>query len=239
MMQKDKSPPNSITPIGVIHSPFEEKFGIPRQPDLAPSGTATLTLLPPFDRAEAVAGLSGFSHVWLIFGFHAISRQGWHPTVRPPRLGGNRRMGVFATRATHRPNGLGLSAVRLLDIDTRSGVVLTLGGADVLNGTPVYDIKPYLPFVDSVPHARTGFVDAPPAATLAVAWADTVQALPARQPQLAQLITEVLAQDPRPAFHDDPREYGMRLAGHNIRWRVVAGVAQVLEVAPVPPVAPD
>ena len=154
----------TFAPIGVIHSCFKEKFGIPRQPGLVPAARAVLELLPPYNRAEAVRGLEGFSHIWVSFVFHACLDAPWKPTVRPPRLGGNRRLGVFATRSTHRPNPIGLSAVELERIETGPGrVLLHLKGADLMDGTPVLDIKPYLPYSDVIPGATGGFAAEAPA----------------------------------------------------------------------------
>jgi tRNA-Thr(GGU) m(6)t(6)A37 methyltransferase TsaA len=150
-----------FSPIGYLATPFRDRFGIPRQPQLAPHARGQLRLLRPYDRAEAVRGLEAFSHVWLSFVFPPQCRQ-WSPTVRPPRLGGNARVGVFASRSPFRPNPLGLSLVELLAIDTCDGVLLTFGGVDLLDGTPVLDIKPYIPFVESEPAARAGFVAGPP-----------------------------------------------------------------------------
>lgn len=224
----------SLQPIGILHSPYREKFGIPRQPGLAPHALATVTLLPPYNQIDSVRGLDSFSHVWLIFAFHQTAGHGWRPTVRPPRLGGNARVGVFASRSTFRPNPLGLSVAELLSIDSEHGVVLRLRGVDLLDGTPILDIKPYIPFVDSQPQARGGFVDGPPA-TLAVEWsaaaAAAVQRHQAQHPELAALIEEVLAQDPRPAYQDNPaREYGVHLYDYNIRFRIDAQRAYVLDV---------
>lgn len=226
----------SVTPVGIIHSPYQEKFGIPRQPALAPSAPVTLELLPPYNQPDCVRGLEDFSHVWLTFVFHDTLARGWQPLVRPPRLGGNSKVGVFASRATHRPNGLGLSLVALQGIDTRHGVTLQLSGADLLDGTPVLDIKPYIPFVEAKPDARGGFVDGPPP-QLAVRWGETARAQLQGWPQapawLPQLIEEVLAQDPRPAYQDDPqRRYGVRLAGCNIVFGIADNVATVLEISP-------
>ena len=183
--------------------PLPGKFGIPRQPGLAPHALATVTLLPPYNQIDSVRGLDSFSHVWLIFAFHQTAGHGWRPTVRPPRLGGNARVGVFASRSTFRPNPLGLSVAELLGIDSEHGVVLRLRGVDLLDGTPILDIKPYIPFVDSQPQARGGFVDGPPA-TLAVEWsaaaAAAVQRHQAQHPELATLIEEVLGARPTPGL---------------------------------------
>lgn len=212
----------SFTPIGYLNTPFPDKFGIPRQPRLAPHAVGELRLLPPYDRPEAVRGLEAFSHVWLSFVFHETAGD-WSPTVRPPRLGGNKRVGVFASRSPFRPNPLGLSLVELAGIDTVDGVVMRFRGVDLVDGTPILDIKPYIPFVESQPQAQGGFVDGPPA-ELAVSFTDTAMAQceACRQdhPDLPSLIQEVLAQDPRPAYATDPqRIYGVRLYGFDVKWR--------------------
>ncbi|WP_374354092.1 tRNA (N6-threonylcarbamoyladenosine(37)-N6)-methyltransferase TrmO [Chitinimonas sp.] len=223
-----------MQPIGMIESCFKEKFAIPRQPGLCPSAEATLHLLPPFDQADTVRGLEAFSHVWLLFAFHETAAQGWRPTVRPPKLGGNQRVGVFATRSTFRPNPIGMSVARLAGIETDQGVRLRLAGADLLDGTPVLDIKPYLAYADAIAHASNGYADAGNA-PLAVSFAAEVEPalarLTQRLPHLRQLISEVLAQDPRPGYADDPdREYGMALYDLNIRWRCQAGMAVVCSI---------
>ncbi|MDR3414398.1 MAG: tRNA (N6-threonylcarbamoyladenosine(37)-N6)-methyltransferase TrmO [Formivibrio sp.] len=212
----------SFSPIGHLATPFPDKFGIPRQPSLAPHAMGNLRLLPPFDRPETVRGLEAFSHVWLTFVFHQTAGE-WNPTVRPPRLGGNKRVGVFASRAPFRPNPLGLSLVELAGIETVNGVVLHFRGVDLVNGTPVLDIKPYIPFVESLPQAQGGFVDGPPA-QLSVAWSAPAQTTcdlaRLKYPALHLLIEEVLAQDPRPAYADDPqRLYGVRLYEFDVKWR--------------------
>ncbi|MGM0593071.1 MAG: tRNA (N6-threonylcarbamoyladenosine(37)-N6)-methyltransferase TrmO [Pseudomonadota bacterium] len=232
--------PFNLDAIGIIHSPYREKFGIPRQPGLV-DATATLELLPPYNRAEAVKGLEAFSHIWISFIFHAVEREAWRPTVRPPRLGGNTRVGVFASRSTHRPNPLGLSVVALegIDLDER-GVTLRLGGADLLDGTPVVDIKPYIPYVDSIPEARAGFApEAPPRLEVrfSVPAAQACGELSQRYPGLERLIRGVLAQDPRPAYRvgrDEGREYGVALYELNVRFRFVAGAVEVTAVESAP-----
>lgn len=216
--------------IGVIRAPYREKFGIPRQPRLV-EVESSLELLPGFDLPSMVDGLEGFSHLWLTFVFHACVAQGWKARVRPPRLGGNRRVGVYASRAPFRPNHLGLSVVELVGIEHDGGLRLRLKGADLLDGTPVLDIKPYVPYVDAVPDARSGFApDAP--APLAVAFSPEAEQQLAADPKLRQLIAAVLSQDPRPAYQqDDPaRVYGMRLADVNLRFSILAGQALVLAV---------
>ena len=164
--------------IGYIRTPFREKFGVPRQPGLATAAQGVLELAPPFDRPESLEGLEGFSHVWLLWRFHLAVRKSedWSPTVRPPRLGGNRRLGVFATRSPFRPNPLGLSAVRLLAVERRA-CRLVLGGVDLVDGTPVFDIKPYAPYTDSIPDAAGGFADASPEARLCVMFSAEAQKL--------------------------------------------------------------
>ncbi|MDN0074640.1 tRNA (N6-threonylcarbamoyladenosine(37)-N6)-methyltransferase TrmO [Crenobacter sp. SG2303] len=226
--------PVTFAPIGVIHSPYKEKFGIPRQPSLVPAARITLELVPPFDQPDAVRGLEAFSHVWIHFVFHETAARGWTPLVRPPRLGGNARVGVFASRSTHRPNPLGLSLVELLGVDTTNGVRLLLGGADLLDGTPVLDIKPYIPFVEARLEARGGFVDGPPP-VLRVEWSERARADLAAAADVptgfAELIEQVLQQDPRPAYQDDPeRVYGVRLDRFDVRFRVAGNDVQVLEI---------
>lgn len=228
----------TFSPIGIVRSPFKEKFGVPRQPGIAPAARATLELLPPFDREEALEGLSGFSHVWLVFVFHATAEQGWSPTVRPPRLGGNLRVGVFASRSTFRPNPIGLSVVEFAGSGREDGrLVLHLRGADLIDGTPVLDIKPYVPYVDSIPQASGGFAAGAPEVRLAVRFLPAAEAQvamrAAQYPPLCELIVQVLGADPRPAYRDDEpagRVYGMRLLDFDLRWRVEDGVAVVVEL---------
>lgn len=206
----------SMTPVGRIVSCFEEKFGVPRQPSLAPSSYGYIAMLPPWNSADAVAGLEQVSHLWLQFGFH-LSPAAKGPKVRPPRLGGNKKLGVFATRSPVRPNSLGLSVVRLERIErANDGVRLHISGHDLVQGTPVFDIKPYLPYADQVLQAHNGVAPAAPAPIPVTG----LEALKLR-PELAQLIVEVLAQDPRPAYQTPSPEriYGMRLAGGNLQWR--------------------
>jgi tRNA-Thr(GGU) m(6)t(6)A37 methyltransferase TsaA len=218
----------TVSAIGTLHSPFREKFGIPRQPGLAPHAISRLVLHAEYASAACVDGLAEFSHLWLTFVFHATASQGWQPGVRPPRLGGNTRRGVFATRSMFRPNPVGLSVVELIDIvDGVQGKELLLRGADCLDGTPVLDIKPYLPYADSIPAARAGFANTTPP-LLPVQWsaqaqadADTLQL----SPDLRALINEVLAQDPRPAYRNtasDMHEYGIWLDNVNVRFHASA-----------------
>jgi tRNA-Thr(GGU) m(6)t(6)A37 methyltransferase TsaA len=229
-----------MQPIGHVCSCYQERFGIPRQPGLVTAADASLELLPPWNRAEAVRGLEDFSHLWVLFLFHASGTARPGLTVRPPRLGGNRRLGVFASRSPFRPNGIGLSAVRLLAIDRAPGrLSLRLGGADLLDGTPVLDIKPYVPYADCLPGARGGFASTPPEPHLAVTFAAAAEReLAARGSageRLRRLITQVLAQDPRPGYRrhqPDSRDHGLRLAGLEVRWRVTGGAALVTAVQP-------
>ncbi|MBK7982295.1 MAG: tRNA (N6-threonylcarbamoyladenosine(37)-N6)-methyltransferase TrmO [Candidatus Competibacteraceae bacterium] len=235
-----------LAPIGVVRSCFRQKFGIPRQPGLAPAARATLELLPPYNQPAAVRGLEGFSHVWLVFVFHGIPAGRWQPTVRPPRLGGNRRLGVFATRSTFRPNPLGLSAVRLERVTIERGsVILHLAGIDLLDGTPVLDLKPYVPYADCIPTATGGFAsDAPPSA-VAVEFSPAALAVCAtwREGDLRELIAQLLSQDPRPAYEGidpAPRPYGMKLLDFDVRWEMRGAMAYVTEIAPTltPPPTP-
>lgn len=226
--------PHSVRPVGILRSCFKEKFAIPRQPQLAPAARGVLELLPPFDDGAAVAGLEQVSHVWLLFLFHQALEDSPRLKVRPPRLGGNRAMGVFATRATHRPNGIGQSVVKLERVEAGR---LHLSGIDLLDGTPVLDIKPYVPYADRVPEARNAIADAAPPA-IAVDWEGTAleqaraQALRLDEPVI-ELIEQCLAQDPRPAYQTPTpeRRYGVRFWDLQVRWHYPApGRIRVLEV---------
>lgn len=217
----------SFEAIGVIHSCFREKFGIPRQPGLVPEARAVLELLPPYNRVEAVRGLEGFSHIWVTFVFHARLGEKWSPTVRPPRLGGNRRIGVFASRSPLRPNPIGLSAMELERIEAAPGrVLLHLKGVDLLDGTPVLDIKPYLPYSDSIPGATGGFAPEAPVAPFTVRFSPEALAACAAAkdsaPELEALIRQILAHDPRPAYYGKGgrRAFGMRLFDFDVKWEV-------------------
>ncbi|MCB1920661.1 MAG: tRNA (N6-threonylcarbamoyladenosine(37)-N6)-methyltransferase TrmO [Candidatus Competibacteraceae bacterium] len=228
----------TLKPIGVIRSCFREKFGIPRQSGLVPAARATLELLPPYAQSAAVRGLEDFSHLWLLFVFHGLPEGRWQPTVRPPRLGGNRRLGVFATRSPFRPNSLGLSAVRLEQIVVDSGrITLHLAGVDLLDGTPVLDIKPYVPYADCLPTATGGFAPEAPNAELVVEFSPQAAAFCANWPHddLRELITQILRQDPRPAYVREPgdaapKSYGMKLYDFDVKWEVVDEVAYVMEI---------
>ena len=181
-----------IRPVGIVRSCFGGKFAVPRQPGLCPSAWGELVFEPEFRQPEALRGIEGFSHLWLIFGFHLTADAGWHPTVRPPRLGGNERVGVFASRSTFRPNGLGLSLVRLEGVEVREkeGSVLLLGGVDLVDGTPVYDVKPYLPYAESLPDAAGGFAaEEPRRVEVLTAGVDGWEALPERSRRVAVSIS--------------------------------------------------
>jgi len=225
---------HSVAPVGIVRSCFKEKFAIPRQPQLAPAARGVLELLPPFDQGDAVAGLEQVSHVWLLFLFHQALEDKPRLKVRPPRLGGNKSMGVFATRATHRPNGIGQSVVRLEGVEPGR---LLLSGIDLLDGTPVLDIKPYVPYADCVSDAINLMASAAPA-PISVAWADAAflqareHALRLGEP-LVELIEQCLAQDPRPAYQVPPPErvYGVKFWDVQVRWHYPQlDRIQVLEV---------
>lgn len=230
---------SSFTPVGIVRSCFREKFGIPRQPGLAPAARATLELLSPYNQPAAVRGLEGFSHIWLVFAFHGIPAGHWQPTVRPPRLGGHQRVGVFASRSPFRPNPIGLSVVRLerIAID-RGKVILHLSGIDLLDETPVLDIKPYLPYVDCIPTAIGGFAPEAPAAERVVEFSPAATAFCTAWPigDLRELISQILRQDPRPAYEaavSGPQQYGMKLYDVDVRWQMRDEVAYVTEIVPV------
>lgn len=219
----------TLEPIARIRTEFPEKFGIPRQSGLVEELQARVVFLPEFRIPEALRGLEGFSHIWLIWEFS--QNQGWSPTVRPPRLGGNKRMGVFATRSPFRPNPLGLSCVRLegIDWDSPQGPVLLVGGADLLDGTPIYDVKPYVPLSDCRPEAVGGFSDAHREDRLEVDFpAQLLDKVPEKK---RTALLGVLSQDPRPSYHGDPqRIYGMAFAGMEIKFTVEQGTLHVCAV---------
>lgn len=218
--------------IARIHSDFQEKFGIPRQSGLVEELRATVVFEPEYRNPDALRGIEGFSHLWLIWQFSEAVRAEWSPTVRPPRLGGNARMGVFATRSPFRPNAIGLSCVRLEDVrqDPVLGPVLDVSGADLLDGTPIYDVKPYLPYADCRPEAVGGFAAAAPTSRLRVICSDDLlEQLPSEK---REALLGVLAQDPRPSYQDDPqRVYGMRFAGMDVRFTVDGDELTVCEIS--------
>jgi tRNA-Thr(GGU) m(6)t(6)A37 methyltransferase TsaA len=218
--------------IARIKSDFPTKFGIPRQSNLVKELKSAIIFEPEYRNEDALRGLEDFSHLWLIWGFSKTEREGWSPTVRPPRLGGSARMGVFATRSPYRPNGIGLSSARIERIDFHSehGPMIHVLGADLMDATPIYDIKPYVPFTDCHADACGGFADTPPAATLQVVIPDLwSKHLPH---ETAAALKSVLAQDPRPPYHNDPdRVYGMLFAGFEIKFAVAGTILTVLEIA--------
>ena len=220
--------------IARIRSDFPEKFGIPRQSGLVPELRSKIVFEPEFRNADALRGIEGFSHLWLIWQFSAAVRDTWSPTVRPPRLGGNERVGVFATRSPFRPNALGLSCVKLEEIRRTSdvGTVLVVSGADLMDGTPIFDIKPYLPYADAHPEASGGFASAAPAALEVVFPPELLEKVPAGR---WEALCGVLAQDPRPAYQEDPeRVYGMAFAWLNVRFTVRDGILTVREITELP-----
>lgn len=217
-----------LTVIARMRSPFPDKFGIPRQSGLADSLPGLVVFEPDYQVDEAIRGVEGFSHLWLIWGFSKAAAAPWSPTVRPPRLGGDRRMGVFATRSPNRPNPLGLSCVRLLRVQ-HGPPRLHVAGADLMDGTPIYDIKPYLPYADSRPQATAGYAQQAPAAQLKVVFPEALLSRIHRDLQAGLL--EALGQDPRPAYQDDPAQrYGVRYGAHDVRFHVADGVLEVVEV---------
>ena len=206
--------------IARIRNPYDSKFGVPRQSGLAEQVVSTVVFEPEYRVQEALRGIEEFSHLWLIWAFDRAEREEWSPTVRPPRLGGNQRVGVFATRSPYRPNAIGLSCVKLLGVEkTGEGLVLKVAGADLMNGTPIYDIKPYLPYADCHPEATGGFTDRTEKRTLEV---EIPEEYAKRIPQQElEALKAVLREDPRPAYQDDPeRVYACEFGGRNVRFRV-------------------
>lgn len=226
--------PLTLRVIARIHSDFPTKFGIPRQSGLAPSQQAVIQFEPAYRDDNALRGLEDYSHLWLIWGFSEVKQARWSPMVKPPRLGGNTRMGVFATRSPFRPNPIGLSSVRLVGMERKPGcgTLLHVSGGDLMDGTPIYDIKPYLSFTDSHPDARNGFAGPHSGEKLTVSmdgdWLNQIA------PEKRAGLVEALAQDPRPAYQEDPETaYGFAYAEFDVRFRVRDGVVQVFEMAPL------
>ena len=222
----------TITPIAHFRSAFPSKFGIPRQSGIVEELRGSIVFEPTYRKADALRGLEGFSHIWLIWEFSANrTKREWQPTVRPPRLGGNEHMGVFATRSPFRPNALGLSCVEVESIEFTSdcGPVINVKGADLMDGTPIYDVKPYLPFTDSHPEARGGFADDVKDYALEVVFPEEwLQMIPADK---REGLFGILAQDPRPSYQRKPdRVYGLTFAGFDIRFTVMDDVLTVVEV---------
>jgi len=217
-----------ISPIGIFHSPLKTKFGLPRQSGVVSGLLGFVELQGPFAVADAVRGIEGFDYLWLIWSFSENEQTRKHPTVRPPRLGGNERMGVFATRSSFRPNNLALSCVKLERVETTGGVRLFVSGADLMDGTPVFDIKPYLPSCDAHQEARGGFTDQ-------VAWqpleVEAAEGVKEKAGSDWPVIASLVAQDPRPHYHDDPeREYGMQFGQYDVKFRVNKSKALITNV---------
>lgn len=218
----------SIHPIGTIRTPYKEKFAIPRQPGLAKSAIGEISFSKEFNDPNYLRGIEQFSHVWLLFHFHQTSDKGHSPLVRPPRLGGNQKQGVFATRSTFRPNSIGMSVVEFAEVSYKNKqLILAVRGVDLLDGTPILDIKPYVPYADSQPQALGGMAQHEPELMTVIfskQAKEQLDLLTSRYPTLKSLISEVLSQDPRPAYHQNShsdKSYGMTLYDLNIQWRVI------------------
>ena len=220
-----------MKPIAHIHTDFKTKFGIPRQAGIVPDTVGEIVFLPAYRNPDALRGLDGFSHLWLLWEFSEAKRESWSPTVRPPRLGGNQRLGVFATRSPFRPNNLGLSCVRFLGLEQTKefGTVIHVAGADLMDGTPIFDVKPYIPYADCYPEATGGFTDTAGDFLLEV---DFPSHLLAQVPQAKQeALMGVLSHDPRPSYQKDPtRTYGLTFGGVNVRFFVRENRLTVLEI---------
>jgi tRNA-Thr(GGU) m(6)t(6)A37 methyltransferase TsaA len=217
-----------LEPVATLRSPYKQKFAIPRQPNLVREAIGEIVFAPAYADVNVLRGIDGFSHLWLLFQFHETAAQGWSPTVTPPRLGGSEKVGVFASRSTFRPNALGISVVEFVDYAQRGReLILRVRGIDLLDGTPIIDIKPYLPYADAVPEATGGYAAEAPAAALSVEFTGEARAQLAhhlaQRPELEAFIVAVLQQDPRPAVHvrqAQERAYAMFLHDLNVRWRV-------------------
>lgn len=229
-----------MTPIAHFHSAFPTKFGIPRQSGIVAELRGRIVFEPPYRNMDALRGLDGFDYLWILWEFSANkSREergatSWQPTVRPPLLGGNTQMGVFATRSPYRPNPIGLSSVRIerIELSLTEGPVIHVLGADLMDGTPIYDIKPYVTYADCHPDARSGFVDERRWQELAVAFPLHLQAL--IKPESLEALTRVLALDPRPQYQDNPAKvYGMPFEGYDIRFTVADGTLTVVDIEPL------
>lgn len=222
---------NELKTIAHIHTDFPEKFGVPRQSGLVKSLIGRIVFEPEYRNRDALRGIEDYDYLWLLWKFEGVEREKWSPTVRPPRLGGETHVGVFATRSPFRPNSIGLSSVKLESVEqTKEGPVLFVSGIDLRDNTPIYDIKPYLPYVDSHPNARGGFATEKAEYALEVEFPKELLKKIPKEKQKA--VIEVLKQDPRPAYHEDEsRQYGMGFAGFNIRFSVSKGVLTVFEVS--------
>lgn len=213
--------------IARIYNDYTEKFGIPRQSGIVESVKSKIIFEPEYRNSDAVRGLGDFSHLWLIWQFSEVKQEGWSPTVRPPKLGGNKRMGVFATRSPFRPNPIGLSSVKLERIEiTEGGPVLTVSGADLMNGTPIFDIKPYLPYSDIHENAEGGFARKPDEELLNVVYDETLSS------KISNELVEILEQDPRPGYQNEPgRIYGMKYGKRNVKFTVTDKTLKIIEIS--------
>ena len=220
-----------VKPIAYIRTDFKEKFGIPRQSGRAPSLTAKIVFTPEYRKEEALREIESFSHLWLLFDFSLAHRDTWSPTVRPPRLGGDKRVGVFASRSPFRPNPIGLSCVKLLRTERTKtkGTVLIVSGADLLDNTPILDVKPYLPYADCIPDATGGYTDTHARHRLEVVFPPDLLARVTEEKRTG--LCDCLAEDPRPSYQDDGRAYGMRFADYEIKFKVENGILTVTEVS--------
>lgn len=227
----------NIHPIGTIRTPYKEKFAIPRQPGLAKSAIGEISFAKEFNDPNYLRGIEQFSHIWLLFHFHHTADKGHSPLVRPPRLGGNQKQGVFATRSTFRPNAIGMSVVEFADVNFQNKqLTLSVKGVDLLDGTPILDIKPYIPYADSISEASGGIAQHSPE-LMSVIFSEQaneeLQTLKLNYPNLPSLIVEVLSQDPRPAYHQNShpnKTYGMTLYDLNIQWQVIEQQNRVLTI---------
>lgn len=227
--------------VGTIQSPYKEKFAVPRQPGLVTAAKASLILSAECNREEILRGIEDFSHLWLTFVFHKVADQGWKPTVRPPRLGGNQRLGVFATRSPFRPNPIGLSVVKLEGVRKQGNQwLLELSGIDLVDGTPILDIKPYVPYADALPEAQGGFADSAPSTPIPVVFSDIalkqITENSKGYPNLEQLISQIISQQPQPAYQKttaSPRRYGMKLLDFNIEWISSSNQFEVINIEKV------
>ena len=219
----------TIEQIGYIKTDFKEKFGIPRQSGRSPSSAGEIVFLPKYNCPDAFREIEGFSHLWLIFDFSLVEKKEWSPLVRPPRLGGNKKVGVFASRSPFRPNNLGLSVVKLERVNiTDKGVTLSVSGVDLLDGTPIYDIKPYIPSADCKIDAIGGYADGVKDYKVKVVFPDELKdKIPSDK---IDALIECLSDDPRPSYQEDGREYGMNFAGRNVKFTVTDGVLTVINI---------
>lgn len=221
---------STIKPIGYIQNSLPEKFGVPRQSGVIPEFIGTIVLTPEYRNPDALRGLSDFSHIWLIWQFSEVKENAeFSPTVRPPRLGGNERMGVFATRSPFRPNRLGLTVAKIEEIN-EDDCTITVSGIDMMNGTPIFDIKPYIPYADCIPEATSGFTNNLPSKTLSVAFDESVKTSGLTENDILEL-TAILSHDPRPAYQDDPeRIYGMSFKNKNVSFKIKDELLTVVEI---------